>query len=182
MAFNAAKRSDTSEYGDYSEPTAVTRSFFSKTMRIEGEIISDEDLTIEGKVNGQLKISKTLTIGKEGFVYGEITAALVRIGGEVEGIVHASEKLEISAGGKFNGHIKAEKIVVSEGAQLKGTINLEENTISHAKKKSPQNESPETSKMPVTLAVNAVIDPSDTTELPAAIVATKDDVKADTSD
>jgi cytoskeletal protein CcmA (bactofilin family) len=151
MAFNTAKRTDVSEYGNYSEPTSVSRSFFGKTMHIEGEVISDEDVTIEGKVNGQLKISKTLTIGKDGHVHGEITAAMVRIAGEADGVVTASEKLEISAEGKFSGNIKAEKIVVSEGAQLKGTINLEEKT-------------PEKTDD---------IDPSDTTEMPAVDVPAK---------
>lgn len=143
MAFNTGKRSDVNEYGNYSEPTQISRSFLGKSLEIKGAVISDEDVIIEGKVNGRLTISKTLTVGKEGYIQGEISASQVRIAGTVNGILAASQKLEISAEGKFNGNICAEKIIVCEGAQLKGTINLEE--------------------IPPTQSV----DPADTTELPA---------------
>lgn len=150
MAFNSIKKTDISEYENYSEPTSVSKSFFGKTMRVEGEVFSEEDLTIEGRVNGRINISKTLSIGKDGHVHGQITAAMVRIAGDADGMVTVSEKLEISSEGKFSGNIKAETIVVAEGAQLKGTINLEEVSKS-----------------------SSAIDPSDTTEMPAIRVTTK---------
>jgi cytoskeletal protein CcmA (bactofilin family) len=126
MAFSASKRTDSDGYNNYSPANAESRSFFGKTMRIQGEISSEEDLTIEGKVTGQLEIGKTLTVGKEGFVSGDITASVVHISGVAEGRVNASGKLDISAHGTYNGHIKADTIVVAEGAKLRGTINIDE--------------------------------------------------------
>jgi len=128
MAFGSDKKPGTGDsrgYG-YGSGDSSSGSFFGKTMRIEGEITSDENLTIEGKVNGQLEVSKTLTIGRGGYVSGEISANVVHISGEAEGRVDASEKLEISSEGKYSGNIQANKIVVAEGAVIKGTINLEE--------------------------------------------------------
>jgi cytoskeletal protein CcmA (bactofilin family) len=126
MAFGSDKKTGTGDSREYGPGDSSSGSFFGKTMRIEGEIISDEDLTIEGKVNGQLEVSKTLTIGRDGYVNGEISANVVRISGEAEGRICASAKLEISSRGKYNGNIQADKIVVAEGAVIKGTINLEE--------------------------------------------------------
>jgi len=120
MAYGSEKRSDSSDY-ESSSP-----SFFGKTMRIEGEITSDEDLTIEGKVMGQLQVSKTLTIGKDGYVDGEISAKVVHISGEAEGHLSASEKLVITSEGKYTGNINSDTIKVAEGAQIRGTINTEE--------------------------------------------------------
>jgi cytoskeletal protein CcmA (bactofilin family) len=117
MAFGIEKKPG---YGDSS-----SGSFFGKTMRIEGEITSNEDITIEGKVDGQLEVSKTLTIGRDGYVKGEISANVVHISGEAEGHIKASEKLEISSQGKYNGDIQSDKIIVAEGALIKGTINLQ---------------------------------------------------------
>lgn len=118
MAFGSEKKPGS---GDWS-----SGSYFGKTMRIEGEITSNEDITIEGKVDGQLEVSKTLTIGRDGYVKGEISANVVHISGEAEGHIKASEKLEISSQGKYNGDIQSDKIIVAEGALIKGTINLEE--------------------------------------------------------
>ena len=119
MAFGSEKKPGSRDYESSSQ------SFFGKTMRIEGEITSDEDLTIEGKVKGQLHVSKTLTIGKEGYVDGKISANVVHISGEAEGHLSASKKLVISSEGKYTGNINSDTIKVAEGAQIKGTINIE---------------------------------------------------------
>jgi cytoskeletal protein CcmA (bactofilin family) len=123
MAFGSEKRSDSSDYESSSQ------SFFGKTMRIEGEVTSNEDLTIEGKIKGQLQVSKTLTIGKEGYVDGDISANVVHISGKAEGHLSASKRLVISSEGKYTGNISADTIKVAEGAQIKGTINTEEKII-----------------------------------------------------
>ena len=127
MAFGTDKKPGSRDWGD-GGPGSSSSSFFGKTMRIEGEITSDEDLTIEGKVTGQLEISKTLTIGREGYVNGNISASVVLISGEAEGHLLASEKLEISSEGKYSGNITADTIRVAEGAQIKGSINLDDKT------------------------------------------------------
>jgi cytoskeletal protein CcmA (bactofilin family) len=120
MAFGTEKKPDFRDYDSSSQ------SFFGKTMRIEGEITSEEDLTIEGKVKGQLEISNTLTIGKEGYVDGKISAKVVQISGEGEGHLTALEKLVIFSEGKYTGNITADTIKVAEGARIKGTINIVE--------------------------------------------------------
>jgi cytoskeletal protein CcmA (bactofilin family) len=137
MAFTSTKRDDTTDFTDYKSPAAESRSFFGKTMKIEGEITSDEDVTIEGKLKGQLEVNKTLTIGRNGYVDGKISASIVRISGEAEGEIAASEKLEISSEGKYTGNIHADKIVIAEGAKLKGTINMEAGEIVPSKTTAP---------------------------------------------
>jgi len=124
MAFTSNKKPDTGDFDDYNTSTSVSSSFFGKTMKIDGQITSDEDVTIEGKLKGQLKVSKTLTIGKDGYVNGKISASVIQISGEAKGEISASEKLEISSDGQYTGNIQADTIVVAEGAKLKGTINM----------------------------------------------------------
>jgi cytoskeletal protein CcmA (bactofilin family) len=113
-------------YGQYSSDSQPTTSYFGKSMQITGEITSDEQLTIEGKVNGNINISKPLKIGKNGMVNGEINAEAVTIDGEVEGNIVTSGKLAISSGGKFSGSMKSDKLVIEEGAVFKGNVNLDE--------------------------------------------------------
>lgn len=101
-------------------------SYLGKTMNIQGELISDEDLTIEGKVKGTIRVSKTLTIGREGDVTADIIAKVVKIIGKARGTIIASDKVAILSEGRYEGAIKSEKLVVAEGAILIGHINQEE--------------------------------------------------------
>lgn len=98
-------------------------SYIGKTMNINADITSDEDVTIEGRVNGNITVSKTLTIGKNGFVTADMTAAVVRIIGVAKGNIIASDKVEILSEGRYTGNIQSKKLVVAEGAILNGIIN-----------------------------------------------------------
>ena len=127
MAFNASKK-ETGSYdgpGSYTPTGSSSRSFLGKTLEIKGEITSDEVLTVEGKVKGNINISKTLTIGRDGFVEGEIKAKEVKIDGKAEGAIDASDRLEISANGNFSGTLKSGKLVIEEGAVFKGKVNVD---------------------------------------------------------
>jgi cytoskeletal protein CcmA (bactofilin family) len=127
MAFNTGKgnmKTNVSETHSSNDPDA--RSFLGKTLKIEGELTSDEYLTIEGKVKGNVNVSKTLTIGKNGHVNGEINAKEVKIVGRAEGNINATDRLEISSSGNFSGNLKSNKLIIEEGAIFKGKANLEE--------------------------------------------------------
>ena len=108
--------------------TAASSSFIGETMVIEADITSDEDIIIEGKVKGNINVSKILTIGKSGKVKADIKAAVVRIIGEAKGNIIASHKVEILAQGRYTGNIQSQKLVVEEGAILNGNINKEKKT------------------------------------------------------
>ena len=100
------------------------KTIIGKTIKIVGEVKSDEDVIIEGNVNGKVEVGKTLTIGKHGYVNAEIKARVVRIVGKVEGDVEASYKVEIVPNGHLTGNIKAPKIVIAEGAIFKGNVDM----------------------------------------------------------
>lgn len=110
-----------------SEPVSSSGSgsFIGQTMNIKADITSDEDVTIEGRVNGNIRVSKTLTIGGHGNVTADMKAAVVRIIGVAKGNIIASEKVEILSRGRYTGNIQSQKLVVAEGAVLNGHINQE---------------------------------------------------------
>lgn len=62
-------------------------SFIGHTVRLEGQIISEDDLTIEGRFKGDLNVKKNLFVGIEGYVEADITAAAVTVAGHVRGSV-----------------------------------------------------------------------------------------------
>jgi len=122
MAFGPDKNEDVGSFSGSTLPGASS-SYLGKTLKIKGEISSDEYLTVEGQVTGNINVTKTLVIGKDGFVDGEITAEVVKIDGKAKGSITASEKLEISSRGHFQGNIKSEKLVIAEGAVFQGNAN-----------------------------------------------------------
>jgi cytoskeletal protein CcmA (bactofilin family) len=92
--------------------------------RVSGELSGDEDVVVDGRVEGTVRLKKQLTVGPAGEVHAEVFAKTVLIAGKVVGNVTAEEKVEIVATGSLEGNIRAAKIVIAEGAHFKGTVDM----------------------------------------------------------
>ena len=91
---------------------------------VKGEIGGDEDVVVEGTVEGQVRIAKDLRIAQTGSVKANISAYSVTVAGELIGDCHAVNKVEITATGRVSGNIRAPKIVIAEGAVFKGNSDM----------------------------------------------------------
>lgn len=97
-----------------------------KSISINGELIGDEDLTIEGQVEGKIELKDhNLVIGPQGKIKGQINAKNVVVTGKVVGNVFARELTEIKAGGSVVGDIKSPRISIEEGAHFKGSVEMQ---------------------------------------------------------
>ncbi len=93
---------------------------------IKGELSGDEDLTIEGKVEGKIELKNhNLTIGSKGKIQAEVHANAVTIKGDVTGNVHAKERVEIADSGRLTGDITSPRIVISDGAHFRGSVDMQ---------------------------------------------------------
>ncbi len=100
--------------------------FIGQSIRIKGELTGNEDLTIEGRVEGDIRLKDhNLIIGTNGRVKAEVFAKNITIMGEIHGNVHADEKVEISKSGKLRGNITAPRVVIEDGARFKGSVEME---------------------------------------------------------
>ena len=96
-----------------------------KTIVIRGELSGDEDLTIEGRVEGRISFENHhLTIGETGNVSAEVVAKTVTVLGKMEGNLYAKEKAEIAESGSLTGDIHSPRIVIAEGAKFKGAVEM----------------------------------------------------------
>jgi cytoskeletal protein CcmA (bactofilin family) len=95
----------------------------SKTT-VKGEISGDEDVLVEGTVEGQIRINKDLRVGPGGTVKATIDAQSVVVSGEVIGDCHAAHRVEIQASGRLTGNIRAPRVVIAEGAVFKGNSDM----------------------------------------------------------
>jgi cytoskeletal protein CcmA (bactofilin family) len=91
---------------------------------IKGEITGDEDVMVEGSIEGHVRITRDLRVGSGGTVKATVEAQSVVVSGEVVGDVSAVSRVEIQASGRLTGNIRAPKIVVAEGAMFKGNSDM----------------------------------------------------------
>jgi cytoskeletal protein CcmA (bactofilin family) len=96
-----------------------------KSISLKGDLSGNEDLTIEGHVEGRVDLpNNLLTIGANGSVNAEVHAKTVVVVGKVTGNVSAAERIEIQATGLVNGDVSAPRLVVAEGAVVNGSIEM----------------------------------------------------------
>lgn len=98
-----------------------------KSISIKGDLTGNEDLVLEGKVEGKVDLpNNQLTIGANGAVKAEIQAKAVIVVGKVTGNIRGTDRIEIQATGVVDGDVSAPRLVVAEGAVLNGSIAMSE--------------------------------------------------------
>jgi cytoskeletal protein CcmA (bactofilin family) len=96
-----------------------------KSIVFKGDLTGDEDLEIEGRVEGQVRLpNHQLTIGASGRVTAQVEAKHVVVIGHVSGNVTASERVEVQASGIVDGDIQAPRLAIQEGAVVNGNIQM----------------------------------------------------------
>lgn len=94
-------------------------------MTIKGEVHSQEDLYVDGEVDGALELKENcLTVGPNGKTHSSIRAREVVVLGSVQGNVEARDKIAIRKNGKLVGDIKTAGIIIDDGAYFKGSIDI----------------------------------------------------------
>ena len=98
-----------------------------------GELSSDEDLIIEGTVEGKIAHQNHhLTIGKSGRVKANVRARLITVYGTIEGDLHGDEGVLISATAHVIGNVVAPRVSLESGARFEGSITTKDKEPSSA--------------------------------------------------
>jgi len=96
------------------------------SLEIKGRISGEEDLQIDGKVEGPVALrGHRLTIGRSGQLNSEISARELVVYGKVTGNVNASDRVEIKKDGAVIGDIQTARISIEDGAIFKGRIEID---------------------------------------------------------
>lgn len=94
-------------------------------VKVNGDIVSSEDLLVEGEVTGTITLTDNeLVVGTSGRVQANITAKTVRIEGEVSGDIDSSERVVICASGNVQGNVKSPRVMLEDGGRFKGNIDM----------------------------------------------------------
>ena len=104
-------------------PERRTSAWIGKSVFIKGDVISAEDLTIDGRVEGTIALADhCLTVGVGAAIQADLTGHTLIISGAVTGNVTATERIEIRETGSVEGDIAAPRLTVRDGAVLRGRI------------------------------------------------------------
>ena len=96
-----------------------------QSVVISGELDAQEDLTIEGKVDGKVQLSNNvLTIGTNGRVTAEVSAKVVVVMGKVTGNINASEQITVRETATIEGDLTAPRVAIADGADYRGSIDM----------------------------------------------------------
>lgn len=100
-------------------------SVIGPTLVIRGELSADEDLVIDGTIEGTIAHhKKNLTIGKQGRVTADIHASSVLVEGELNGDIHSDGLVSLAKGATVNGNVFCARLVMEDGARFNGKIDM----------------------------------------------------------
>ena len=105
--------------------SAPRASVLGPTLRFRGELSAQEDLIIQGSVEGSITHTQSLTVGTDGTMKGDIRARVIVIDGKVEGDLYATESVNIRATAKVKGNVFAPRVGITEGAFFQGQVEMQ---------------------------------------------------------
>jgi cytoskeletal protein CcmA (bactofilin family) len=108
-----------------SSAAAEKMSVFGPTLRFKGELKAQEDLKIEGRIEGTIQHQQRVVVGAKGEVVATVTAASIDVEGKVQGDIHAKKSVRVSQSAIVRGNIRAPSVSITEGANFNGSVSME---------------------------------------------------------
>ena len=118
--------SDPNAFSRPGTPAARSLACIGSSLEIKGRISAEEDLQIDGKVEGPVSVrGHRLTVGRSGQLTAEVSARELVVFGKVTGNVNATDRVEIKKDGGVIGDIQTTRISIEDGAIFKGRIEID---------------------------------------------------------
>ncbi len=92
---------------------------------IRGNVSGDEDLEVQGRVEGALRLSKDLEVSEGAVLEADVEARSVHVAGRIAGNVTAPEALVVEAGATVVGDVTTQRLMIAEGAHFKGRVHMD---------------------------------------------------------
>ncbi len=109
---------------------AATKNTLAADVEIKGSIKFQNDLTVDGKIEGEILSSGVLTVGENAEIRGEIKTKSVTVFGKVHGNITVEERCELKSRAVLQGDLKAARLVIEDGATFVGKSEVTPNRVS----------------------------------------------------
>ncbi len=117
-------------------PTASSkeRALIGPSIEIKGNLSGDEDLFVEGRVEGKIELAQhSVTIGASGRIKADIHGRSIVVMGEVEGNLYGSEQIILRQSSTVLGNLVAPRVSLEDGSNFKGSIDMTSKPAAAAK-------------------------------------------------
>ncbi len=105
--------------------SAERMSVFGPTLRFKGELKAQEDLKVEGKIEGTIHHQQRVVVGSKGEIVATVTAASIDVDGRVQGDISAKKSVRVNQSAVVRGNIRAPSVSITEGANFNGSVTME---------------------------------------------------------
>ncbi|QLG45211.1 bactofilin family protein [Costertonia aggregata] len=95
-----------------------------KNTKIKGDITSEADFRIDGKLDGNVKTSGKVVIGKDGYIHGKVECVNADIEGKFNGELLVSDLLSLKASALIEGTVSVAKLAVEPGATFNASCTM----------------------------------------------------------
>ena len=109
----------TKEFGATGDSTIIGPSIL-----ISGKLSGDEDLTVRGRVEGELSLTRTLIVEPSGIVKANVAVRNAIDSGVVVGNITATESVELTREGRMVGDIRSPRVIIVDGASFRGRVDM----------------------------------------------------------
>jgi cytoskeletal protein CcmA (bactofilin family) len=151
-------------------PSRPTESFdapragnavLGKSVIVKGQILSREDLTVDGEVEGTIEMQEhRLTVGPNGKVRASVKAREVIVLGTLHGNVETGDRIDIRKEAKLVGDIRTARIVIEDGAYFKGNVDIVRAEVPRPAAATPSTSAPRPQAPAVSPAASPSISPA----------------------
>ena len=129
------QRSDTRRQSPSAAASSASQGVaaIGRSIRINGDLEGEEDLRIDGEVNGTVRLKKNaVIIGSDGKIRADVYAKSVAVEGAVEGDLFGAEQVSIRRSATVKGNITAPRVSLEDGAHFKGSIEMDPEAVKAA--------------------------------------------------
>ena len=122
--------------------TSTTKNILSSDVEIKGSIKFQNELTVDGKIEGEITSTGILTVGENAEMKGEIKTKSCTVLGKVHGNITVEERCELKSHAVLYGDLKAARLVIEEGATFVGKSEVTPNKVAMKQPEVRQGEAP----------------------------------------
>ena len=94
-------------------------------ITIEGEIMSDEDVVVQGVVRGKLHGQEAIVVEQGATVEADVSGGPISVAGSITGNIISSDRVDLQNGAHVIGNVKAARITIADGAHFKGNVDMD---------------------------------------------------------
>lgn len=114
------ERGDRTAAGDGGDVVSVV----GPGMEVEGDCSCEGSLRVDGRVHGTIRAGKSVVVGEDGEVRGDLLTQDAVVAGRVVGSIHAESRLELKDGCRVEGDIRCPSVRLEEGGRVDGELDM----------------------------------------------------------